>query len=394
MIKIAIDGNEANISNRVGSNVYAFELLRSLEKLTHSNQNIDFTVLLRQQPITDLPKARLRWNYRVVGPSRLWTQWALPLHLFAYRHQYDLLFSPGHYAPHTCPVPYVSSIMDTAYLDFPDHFRKTDLFQLTFWTKRAVKNAAKIVAISEATKADIVRHYHKKPQDIVVIYPAHTVKRIIFTEAEKSKFFKQNRISEPYILFVGTIQPRKNLTTLVEAFEIFTRMAASRALKTSRRTSTKTCSVAPKLVLAGKTGWMADSTLERIDASPLKQRIILTGFVTEAQKQMLYKNALASVLIGTHEGFGIPPLESLAHRTIPVVSNTTSLPEVVGDAGLQVDPTNAQAVADALWQVYTLTARERALYRRKAADQVKRFSWDKSARIVLNTLESVAADHK
>lgn len=389
-IHIALDGNEANITDRVGSNVYAFEILSALEKITRNKPDVQFSVLLRSEPITDLPTARAGWEYQIFGPAKLWTQWALPLHLFMHRQKYDLLFSPGHYTPQLCPVPYVSSVMDTAYLEYPQYFQQKDLLQLTKWTERAVKHAAKVVAISEQTKKSVIKHYHRSPNDVVVAYPAFTGQNLALNYQETKAFFKRHTISEPYLLFVGTLQPRKNIVTLIEAFEIFSRMVAGRALK-SRRSKRKTTRLKPaKLVLAGKVGWLADDILERIESSPVKKRIIRTGFISEAEKGTLYKNAFASILVGLYEGFGIPPLESLTWQTPPIVSNNSSLPEVVGKAGLTADPLNPQQIAEQIWQAYTMNNSQKASFRRKAREQLKKFSWEKSAAIILDTLEDLA----
>lgn len=387
---IALDGNEANIINRVGSNVYAFEILSALEKITRNQPNLQFSVLLRSTPIADLPAARAGWEYQIFGPTKLWTQWALPLHLFRHRQKYDVLFSPGHYAPQLCPIPYVSSVMDTAYLEYPEHFQQKDLLQLTKWTQKAVKHAAKVVAISEQTKKSIIKHYGRSPDDVKVAYPAFTGQNLALNLQETKEFFKNHSISQPYLLFVGTLQPRKNIITLIEAFEIFSRMVAGRALK-SRRSKRKAAQLKPaKLVLAGKVGWLADDILERIESSPVKKRIIRTGFISEAEKGTLYKNAFASILVGLYEGFGIPPLESLAWQTPPIVSNTSSLPEVVGKAGLTADPLNPQQIAEQIWKAYTLSSSQKAALRRRGREQLKKFSWEKSAAIILDTLENVA----
>ncbi len=389
MAHLAIDGNEANVANRVGSNVYAYELLTALEKLIGKKKGLEVTVLLRSQPLHDMPPVRDGWSYQVLTPGKFWTQWALPLHLFNHRNKYDLHFSPGHYAPHSSPIPFVCTVMDTAYLDYPNHFRSADLFQLKIWTKLAVSKAAKIIAISEATKDDVIRHYHRQPDDVVVAYPAFELKRKNLVGQEAKDFLESKKITEPYLLFVGTIQPRKNIIALVEAFEIFTRMAASRTLKQKRSGRKRAKTQAAKLVLAGKTGWLSGETLERIDNSPLKNRIVITGFVTEAQKQLLYKNAFASALVGLHEGFGIPPLESMALGTPVLVSNTTSLPEVVGDAGFMANPLDPQDIAEKIWEVYTLSAKEKALSRKRGKEQAANFSWEESAKTILNTLEEL-----
>lgn len=147
-LRLAIDGNEANVKQRVGSNVYAFEVIKQLYELTKNPKKFDCTILLAHKGLADLPPARSNWQYKVLTPQRLWTQWALPLHLFWQQKQYDLFFTPGHYAPRFSAVPYVSSVMDLAFLEFPEQFQKNDLYQLKHWTYYSVRHAKKVITIS------------------------------------------------------------------------------------------------------------------------------------------------------------------------------------------------------------------------------------------------------
>lgn len=383
-ITIAIDGREANIVNRVGSNVYAYQILFYLEQLLRDNDQVSVVVLLATDPLSDMPSSREGWTYTVFGPQAFWTQWALPLHLFTHKQSYDIFFTPSHYAPRFCPVPYVSSVMDTAYLHFKDHFKKTDTLKLTEWTKYSVQNAKKVVTISNFTREEVIQQYGKDPHDVIVAYPDVSAPKVPFTSSDETKLLKKYALSEPYFLFVGTLQPRKNIETLVKAFEIFSRMQAARSLqakKNKKREMSKT-----KLVLAGKVGWLSEPLMQRIANSPLKRRIVLTGFISEKEKQILYKNAAASCLVGLFEGFGIPALESLHAATVPIVSNTTSLPEVVGDAGLLADPTNPQEIANQMWTAYTLSSQQKRNFKKLAQAQIKKFDWKISAQTILDTL--------
>jgi glycosyltransferase involved in cell wall biosynthesis len=395
-IHIAIDGNEANIKNRVGSNVYAFEIIKQIEQISRENKDLKFTILLSNPALNHFPEARNNWQYKVIGPKKLWTQWGLPIHLFLNKKNYDVFFTPSHYAPRVSSIPYISSVMDLAYLDFPEQFKKEDLLQLTQWTKYSVDNAKKIIAISNFTKEKIIEKYHKKSQDIVVAYPDIVLEK----EASKNefkKYLKEHKITQPYFLYLGTLQPRKNLIKMIEAFEIFSRSQASQQLKIKskyNKLNQKSNNIQPQLVIAGKIGWMAEEIISRVNASSLKKYIILTGFVPDEMKKPLYKNADASILIGIYEGFGIPPLESLTVGTIPIVSHSSSLPEVVGDAGIQVNPNNIQSIARGFNDVWNMTNNKKAFYQRKAKEQVKKFSWHNSAQIILNSLIETAQEFK
>jgi glycosyltransferase involved in cell wall biosynthesis len=383
-LRIAIDGNEANIPNRVGSNVYAFELITAFNELIKSQRDVEVTVLLSAKPIKDLPNERKYWNYKVITPRKFWTQWALPIHLFLNQDTYDVLYTPGHYAPRISSVPYISSVMDLAFLSFPEQFKKNDLLQLKNWTKYSVTNAQKVIAISEYTKKDVTKFYNKKAGDVVLIPPAVHPPTFKPGNKDGKKVSKKFGITDPYIVHVGTIQPRKNITRLIEAYEkVMRKMAASRSKKARQY----------QLVLVGKIGWLADPIMKRIANSPFSKNIIITGFVTEKEKFTLLKFAQCSAHLGLYEGFGIPPLETLHMGTIPIVSNTTSLPEVVGKAGITTDPYNISSIATALESVLTLSARERAKLRKLGREQIKQFSWENSAEELLKTIEAVAKDH-
>jgi glycosyltransferase involved in cell wall biosynthesis len=383
-LKIAIDGNEANIVNRVGSNVYAFEILNNLHHLT-KNKKITVTILLSTPPVAELPPENKGWRYKIITPAKFWTRWALPVHLFLHPKRYDVFFTPGHYAPRLSSIPYVSSVMDLAFIHYPDQFKKKDLLQLKNWTKYSALNAKKIVTISQFSRQDIVNSYHRNPADIVVAYPSVDTAERKAAPVHTKKVLNKFKIKEPYILYIGTIQPRKNLTKLVEAFE-----KASRRLPFGgRKKVTKL-----QLVLAGKVGWLADDLIGRIEKSPFKKNIITTGFVSDFEKQVLLENASCLGLIGLYEGFGIPALEALEYGVIPVVSNTSSLPEVVGEAGFLVDPNDSSDISRKIEDALSLSARKKAEWTKLRKEQIVKFDWRESAKIILKTLEGVARDEE
>ena len=174
-LRLAIDANEANVAQPVGSNVYALRLIQELYQLCKKSSRYQVTVLLAAHRIADLPAPRANWRYVIVTPRKFWTQWALPIHLSLHRHDYDVFFTPGHYAPRFSSVPYISSVMDLAYLHFPQQFRPLDLWQLTNWTKYSVHRAQQILTISQFSKTEIVKHYQLPAKNITVAYPASSL---------------------------------------------------------------------------------------------------------------------------------------------------------------------------------------------------------------------------
>ena len=253
-MKIGLDGNEANIENRVGSGKYALELIRQFSQNKQSfstNKKYEFEVFLKQNPLSDLPKESKNFKYKVFGPKFLWTQFALPLRL-TFGKRPDIFFSMSHYGPRFSPVPYAVTIFDLSYLHYPGLFNKNDLYQLTNWTKYSIKSAKHIFAISKSTKDDIVKNYGVDSKKITVTYIGYDQKLFKHQSEEKIQSVKKiYKISRDYIIFVGTLQPRKNLERLIEAFE-----------KLTHHSSLATHHL--QLVIVGKRGWLYDPIFKKL----------------------------------------------------------------------------------------------------------------------------------
>lgn len=369
---IGVDGNEANIENRVGSNQYAFELLWTIYGLRDEGQGTrdKFVIYLKKEPISDLPKDRNWWRYRVIKPGKFWTQWRLPLDLCFYRPRPDVFFTPGHYAPRWCPAPLVVSIMDLGYLHFPEQFTRPIYYQLKNWTERSIKRANHIIAISESTKQDIIREYKVPGERITVTYPG--IKKAPSTKHQTPNIKKKYGIKGDYILFLGTLKPSKNIEGLIEAFE----MLDVRGLK---------------LVVGGKKGWMDEEIFKKVKKLKLQDKVIFTDYIPEDDVPALMTGAKVFVMPSFWEGFGIPVLEAMAMGTPVVVSNVASLPEVVGEAGVFIDPNDTKDIARGIKRLLE----DKSLYnrlRKKGLSRVKEFSWEKCAQKTLEVLENVATE--
>ena len=166
---VGIDGNEANVAKRVGIGEYASELLRQFSEFRV--QNLEFRIYLKNDTLDHMPKEDDHWRYRIAKPAKMWTQIGLPFDLYTYTPKPDVFFSPTHYAPRFSPVPAAISIMDVAYIHFPELFKKKDLYQLRNWTGYSAKKASKIFTISQASKNDIIDEYQVDPKKVIVTYP-------------------------------------------------------------------------------------------------------------------------------------------------------------------------------------------------------------------------------
>ena len=372
-MNIGIDGNEANVKNRVGISEYAYQLLRQFENLQNSKNN--FIIYLKHDPLNDLPKARKGWQYRVLRPGKLWTQWRLPLDLFMHRPKPDVFFSPTHYAPRFSPIPTVVSVMDLSYLFFPEMFNKADLLQLKSWTKYSVTKASKVLTISNSSRDDIIKEYELPKDKVVATYlgikEAINLTPHIYSMNElKAKY----GLADNFILFVGTLQPRKNIIRLIKAFA---KVKSDKDLD---------------LVIVGRKGWLYEEILVAPEELGIADRVKFLDNVENDELTFFYKNARCFILPSLYEGFGLPVLEAMKQGCPVITSNISSLPEAGGDACLYVDPEDIDDIAQKITKLVDHDKLRKELIEKGKA-QVKKFSWEKTAKETLKVLEEVAQKH-
>lgn len=377
---IGIDGNEANTGKNVGIGEFAFELLREFERFRVPATA--FTIYLKSAPLEVLPRERDGWKYEVFGPKKLWTQFALPLKLFFSPKKPDVFFTPSHYLPRFSPVPTVMSIMDVAYLKFPEYFAEKDLYQLKNWTAYSVRKAAHIITISNSSKDDIIKAYNVPEERVSVVYPG--IKDMTSLNPHvygMSELRTKYGIGESYILSVGTLQPRKNTARLIEAF--------SKVIHGKH--SSKTDSL--QLVIVGKKGWLYEDILEAPKKYDVSDRVKFLDFVPDDDLAELYKHAICYVLPSLYEGFGLPVLEAMKFDCPVITSNISSLPEAAGDAALFVDPLNTDDIAEKIRKLVDNENLRKELIK-KGREQIKKFNWEKSAEETLAILEEIAEKKK
>lgn len=363
-MQIGIDGNEANVKHRVGTGQYTAALLSSWSK----NPNHDFTVYLREPPLSTLPQEDAHWHYRVLGPQKAWTRFALPLHLLTHS-RLDVFWNPAHYLPPLTGCPSVVTIHDLAYEFFPDLFLPSDLYKLRRWTRSSVKRASSVIAVSESTKRDLVRLYGIAAAKITVIPNGYDSELFHPSAKLSASFLKSYGLkSGSYLLYVGTIQPRKNVIKLIQAFRLL-----------------KEQGYPGKLVIAGRVGWLADETLAAIKRSQDAKDIVLTGYVSDSVRAGLYRHAQVFVLPSLYEGFGVGALEAMASGCPVAVSDNSSLPEVVGDAGVYFDPHDPASIAHSVLGLINSPQ----TYLKKGLERTKDFSWSKCAASTLSLLTKI-----
>lgn len=366
---LGIDASRAVRGRRTGTEGYAYYLIRALISLTAETDN-QLRLYFNQSPAAGLFPTASHVEQVVIPFPRLWTHLRLAWELR--RRPPDLFFTPAHVIPLTYRGVSVATIHDLGYFYFPDAHTRRQRAYLNWSTRHNGRRARRIVADSQATKDDLIRHYGLDGAKIKVVYPGYDPALGPVRDGEHMTAVQRKYgLESSYLLYLGTIQPRKNLVRLIEAFA---------ALPDSGH----------QLVLAGGMGWRSKPILEAIEGldPALRHRIILPGYVADEDKAALISGATALLYPSLYEGFGFPVLEANACGTPVICSNTSSLPEVAGEAALLVDPLDVSRLTAAIEQVLIDQSLREAL-KRKGFENVGRFDWEDMGREILSIFEEV-----
>jgi glycosyltransferase involved in cell wall biosynthesis len=273
----------------------------------------------------------------------------------------DILHCPAPVAPVRSTVPTVITLHDVLGLDHPEWFTRALALHSRIVLAPALRRAACVLVPSTYTRDRLVARLHVDPERVLLV-PLGIDPR--FSPGDPADGLRERfGLEGPYVLTVGTLQPRKNVETALRAFE---RLVATGAEQ--------------RLALVGDRGWRDKSLAGRIRTSSAAERIVMTGRVSDADLIGLYRAADCFVFPSRYEGFGFPPLEAMACGTAVISSDRTSLPEVVGDAGLLVDPDNVDAMARALYEVLSSPDRRAELVER-GRRRVAEFTWRRCAEL-------------
>ncbi len=362
---IGIDASRALSAAPTGTEGYSYHLIHALlpqlDAQYQTRLYFRSTLALDAFPGTEL---------RVIPFPRLWTHVRLSWEMA--RHAPDLLFVPAHVLPPVRPKRTLVTIHDLGYRYFPEAHPRRQRLYLEWSTRWNARVASHILADSGATRDALVQAYGIAASKITVAYPGYDsalapVRDAGMLAAVKARY----GISGPYILFIGRLQPRKNLVRLIEAFA---RLAPDRPDLS--------------LVLAGPAGWLAEPIRARVSELGLEARVLFPGYIADADKAALISGALVFAYPSLYEGFGFPALEAQACGVPLLASTTSSLPEVVGDGGLLVDPLDTSAIAAGLVRLLDDVMLRRTLVALGSAN-LRRFSWEATARIVFSVIEDL-----
>ncbi len=284
----------------------------------------------------------------------------------------DVFHGTNYCIPVFAPCPTVVTMHDMSLFAQSDTHESANVTRGRRRMPIMARRAAMIIAPSEWTKQEIVNYLGARPDKIRVIYEAAREKMKPLSMEESIGVLQKHNIRQPYLLYVGTIEPRKNLLTLIRAYHELLRATPHR----------------PQLVLCGGRGWLEGEVFKLVEELKLTDRVHFTGYVDDADLPALYSAAEVFIYPSIYEGFGLPPLEAMACGTPVITSNSSSLPEVIGKSGLMHDPTEYQSLTECIAKVIGDTS-TREHFKRAGLKQASYFSWERAARETQSVYDEV-----
>ncbi len=404
---IGFDGSRAFGVGRTGTENYSHQLLKNLARIDQINQYI---VYLRSSISEDMSQWPKNFQFQVINWPRLWTQGGLAVQTL--KDKLDVLFVPAHTLPllRKPGLKTVITVHDLGSEYLPSTHQLKQRFYLGLMQKYQLKTATQLIAVSKATKKDLIKRVGIEPEKVSVVYEGYDEKlfKPVKDDLLINTLIHYNLQPKTYYLFVGTIQPRKNLERLIRVFELYCRSfensgrqphslarqrerPADQQVDPRIRSTSSTLGLAafggslPSLVIAGSQGWLSD----RIYALPkelgVEEKVKFLGYVPNEDLPALYSGALALTFPSLFEGFGLPILEAQACGCPVLTSNVSSLPEVAGKAAVYVDPYSVNDIVKGMEEINNQDTRNKLI--KAGLENIKRFSWEKCAKGALQVLE-------
>jgi len=375
-LHIAIDAHSVG-AGLGGNETYATNLIEALADIDSVNR---YTLYVTKKEAVE--RFANRWpnvHLRLTLPHTPLVRIPLTLTVELRRRPVDILHVQYTSPPFT-PCPVVNTIHDLSFEHLPETFKRRSWRQMRLTIRRSAQSAAHILTDCDFARDDILKTYGIAPERVTAVPLAAAVRfSPVRDERELDRVRNKYGINGKYILTVGSIQPRKNIPRLIRAYSM---LCSERNLEPL-----------PKLVVVGKRGWLYEDTLATAESSTVRDRIILTGYVDDKDLPALYSAASCFVYPSYFEGFGIPPLEAMRCGTPTITGDRTCFPEIIGDAGLMVDPFDEQAIKRGIMRVLTeQTLRDELI--EKGLKRANSYDWLKTARQTLDVYESVHADNQ
>ncbi|MBN1494982.1 glycosyltransferase family 4 protein [Candidatus Peregrinibacteria bacterium] len=354
---IGIDFREA-LGKRAGKGYYAYHLVSEILKQDKENQYVLYT----SKPVHEFESHPNVLVKIITKKSFLW-------HLAVLKHSYkenvQVFFSPTSYiipALHNPQkIKVVMTVHDLVAFLFPEIHNKKALFTERVFLKKALGKASRVFAVSLNTKRDLITQFFIPNELVSIVHNAASNNFKVMPHEELKDFKRKNNLPEKFIFAAGTLEPRKNFTMLIRCF--------AQILKEFPDY---------KLIIAGSKGWYYDEIFTTAEELKLEDKVKFLGYVTEEELIKLYNLAEIFVYPSLYEGFGIPPLEAMKCGCPVITSNTSSLPEVAGDAAIKINPKKEKELTEAITKLLKNSDLKKELTRR-GLEQCQKFSWEKSA---------------
>jgi glycosyltransferase involved in cell wall biosynthesis len=374
MALIGIDASRANARERTGTEWYSYHLIQALKQIPVPGLDV---VLYSKKFLRDgLEQLPAGWNAKILywRSQRFWNQFRLSWELL--KHPVDLFFQPTHTLPLYRPKRIVTTLHDIGFERLPKLYRPAELRYHRYSARLAVRRANRILTVSEFSKREILEIYKLPPERVVVTPLAHDPLRYRpdVPAEDAGRVLDKYRLSRPYFLFAGRVEEKKNVANLIHAFSIFKSMRG--------------IGDPIKLFLAGAPGFGIERIRKEIETRKMGEFVVMPGYVPEEDMPALFAQAHALTFPSNYEGFGLPILQAQACGAPVIASYACSMPEVGGQAALYVKPDEPEDIARAMRELVG----ESALWERLrdlGFENVKRYSWDETARLTMNVLLEV-----
>lgn len=357
-----------------GINGYIYQLLNRLPAEMSGSPELAFVAYLHDpcyRPSPGLRVVRSAWDTGNPWRRIVWEQ----TRLAALSRRLDLLHGMAFVCPLASACPTVVSVHDLSFMRYPEAFRRFNRTYLSLFTRLSVRRAARVIAGSESTRQDVIELCRVRPERVVTVLDGVDE---AFTPASADacdEFRRAKGLPDGYILYLGTLEPRKNIARLIDAYAALKRPGGCRM---------------PPLVIAGAKGWFYESLFTQVTSLGLLDDVLFPGFVAADELPWWYRAATLFVYPSRFEGFGLPVLEAMASGTPVITSNVSSLPEVAGDAALLVHPDDTAALSDAIASLLSDDAL-RGRLRTAGLARAATFSWNRTAAETIGVYRQVLA---